>query len=119
MDRKSDVIRRRKYWIKGRRPISLVSEILIVIQENENITNRQIKLKVKNLSDSTLNKYLAEMEELSLIVKTIERFDTKSNMRGLKPGFVTHYRITKAGIQLLGVMSDGESAYELHAKSTS
>ena len=51
MDRKSDVFRRKKYGIKGRRPISLVSEILVVIQENENITNRQIKLKVKNLSD--------------------------------------------------------------------
>jgi len=110
MDEKSDDVRRKLHGIKSWKPISLLNEILTVIQENENITYRRIKGKVKNVSDSTLIRYLLEMQELSLVERTVEKLETGSKMGGLKPGFISHYKITEAGLQLVGVMSEMESS---------
>ncbi len=83
-----------------------VEEILRAIQQNEGISHRKLLKELKLVKQATLARHLLELCELSLIEGTRESLANDAQKRGLKPKFVTHYRITSTGVQYLRLMSE-------------
>jgi DNA-binding HxlR family transcriptional regulator len=91
--------------------VSVAVRILEVIGANEDITYRQTARKLPSVHYATLSKYLIDMRELGLVEKTLEVVSEDSQIRGLRK-FVSHYRITRLGVQFLESMPNPDELSE-------
>lgn len=78
-----------------------MSEILLAIDQNEDISYRQLVRVLKRAKQATITRRLRELCELAMIEKWKESIGDNSQTRGLKPRYLTHYRITEVGKQYL------------------